>query len=956
MSETDFKKIEKKWQERWEKEKIFQVESDNRKKYYIPIVYPYMNGLLHLGHLFTYTFSEVMARYKRMQGFNVLVKFGFHCTGTPIIAAAKRIEEGEKKQIEILKQMGIQEKEIPKFADPLYWINYFPKETVTDLKAMGFAIDERYTFRTTSINPPYDAMVRWQFNRLKEKGYVKQGKHPVVWCPKDNLPVGDHDRLEGEGEYPKDFIWVKFRLKDSDLILMAGTTRPDALFAQSNLWISSEATYSIVKVGKEKWVVGKEAVRRIENQYQKPEVIGEIKATELISKWVKGPLVDFEILILPADFVDPKIGSGIVYSALETPSDYMEMKRIQSDPEIIKKYKLDEKTISKIRPRSVIKVEGMGENLGEEISKEFGAKSYKDVQKLELAKHEINKRVFRKGVMKPICGKYSGMTVPKAQEALKKDMMENNDSVMFYELSDKVVCRCLTACIIKMVSNQWFIEYNDLGWKKLAHKCLDKMVISPEVVRKQFEYVLDWLHSWACTREYGLGTELPWDNKWVIESLSDSTIQMAYNTISKYLQHPEDYGFKIDKLNDEFYDFVFLGKGKIESVEKSTRIPKKMIQKMRKDFEYWYPFDFRNTGKDLLQNHMAFLIFNHTALFPEKYWPKMFLVNGRILINNEKMSKSKGNFFTIREMYEKHGADPIRLAAANSGEGVDDANFDLNFLEAAKEKLSDWIGFSKEYHNNGRTNLLPIDNWFESVVNRLIRNSTDHMDNARFKSALQAGFFDLQRYLKIYMRRTDNKPNKKLISELIEAQTKILAPFTPHVAEEIWNFLGKKTFISNESWPLFDPKKINEKAEYSEFLVDKAASDIREVLALLKIEKPKQISIFISEDWKYSLFKQVKSLLEKTRNTGEILKEIMKDVEMKKHGKDVPGIVGALVKDPSRIPGIILDEKEELKSLDESKPILEKEFSCKVEIQLAEKSVSPRARKAEPGKPGIEVG
>ena len=79
------------------------------------------------------------------------------------------------------------------------------------------------------------------------------------------------------------------------------------------------------------------------------------------------------------------------------------------------------------------------------------------------------------------------------------------------------------------------------------------MKIYPEQTRKQLDYVIDWLNRWACVREFGLGTKLPWDENWVIESLSDSTIQMAYNTISKYLQHPEEHGFKTDKLNVKYF-------------------------------------------------------------------------------------------------------------------------------------------------------------------------------------------------------------------------------------------------------------------------------------------------------------------------------------------------------------------------------------------------------------------
>ncbi len=951
----DFKEIERKWQEKWEKDKVFQVKSDKRKKYFIATPYPYMNGLLHLGHLFTYIPPEIMARFKRMQGFNVLFKFAFHCTGTPIMAAAKRIEEKEQKQISILKQMRISEKEIPKFVDPLYWINYFPKEALRDLKTTGFSIDERYTFRTTSINPPYDAMVRWQFNKLKEKGLVKQGEHPVVWCPKDNLPVGDHDRLEGEGETPKDFIWAKFKLKDSDLILMAGTTRPDALFGQTNLWLDPTAEYKIVKVGNEKWVVGEKAVDKINNQHKKTEVIGSVKAAELIGKWVKGPLVDYDLYILPANFIDANVGSGIVYSALEDPVDLFELKKLQSDQKLLEKYNLDKNVVSKLKPISIIDVSGMGENLGEHIGKEFGVKSAEDKENLENAKNELNKRVFRKGVMKKNCGKCSGLSVPEAQEILKKELVASKDAVMFYEITGRVVCRCLTECIIKIVSDQWFIQYDDPKWKKLTHKCLENMEITPEIVRKQFEYVLDWLRGWACTREYGLGTKLPWDQKWVIESLSDSTIQMAYNTISKYLEHPQDYGFKADKLNDEFFDFVFLGKGKPEGVEKSTGIPRKMIEAMRIDFEYWYPFDFRNSGKDLVQNHLSFCIFNHTALFPEKHWPKRFAVNGRVLVNNEKMSKSKGNFFTVRELCEKHGADVIRLTSANSGEGVDDANFDMGFLDNGRKRLDEWLEFVKQRHGKGRDNTLSIDKWFESMIHKSIKETTEHLDEARYKSALKTGFFDLQRYLKWYMRKSDNTPNKKIITDFIEIQTKLLAPITPHICEEIWEAIGKKDFISSSEWPKSDPKKIDPKAEYSEDFVERTVADIREVLGLVKIEKPKQISLFVADDWKYSLFTHVRKQLEKTHNTGEVLKEVMKGVEMKKHGKDVPGLVGSLVKDPSKIPQTILDQKQEIKILQDSKEFFEKEFGCKIEVLASDKSTSPRAKKAEPGKPGIEV-
>ncbi len=953
---VDFNKIAKKWQKKWEKEKVFHAEVDgSKRKYYVAIVYPYMSGLLHLGHLFTYTFSEVVLRYKRMRGFNVLAKYGYHCTGTPIVAAAQRVKEKEPMQIETLKKMGIDGREIHKFANPEYWCEYFPKETLKDAKSMGFSIDERYAFKTTYLNPSYDAFIRWQFNKLREKGYVKKGRHPVMWCPKDNLPVGDHDRSEGEGETPKDFIWAKFRMKGSDLIIMAGTTRPDALLGQTHLWIDPNGSYAVVKVGDEKWVVSEEAVKKIEQQYGKPAVIRKIQPSELIGKWAKGPLVDYELYIVPAGFIDASVGSGIVYSALEDPVDLIEIQHMQAHPEIAKKYCLDAEIIKKLKPISIINVERMGENLGQEMLDKHAVKSPDDKDKLEEAKGELNRVVFRKGVMKKNCGKYAGLTVPEAQTAIKNDLIKAENVAMFYEPTGKVVCRCLTECIIKVVDDQWFIEYNDQEWKKAAHECLDGMKIYPEIVRKQFHYVIDWLGHWACTREYGLGTKLPWDEKWVIESLSDSTIQMAYGTISKYLLQPEDYGFKIDKLNDEFFDYVYLGKGNISAVEKATGIPKKMIETMRRDFEYWYPFDFRNSAKDLVQNHLAFCLFNHVALFPKKHWPKAFVINGRIMVNNEKMSKSKGNFFTMRELYTKHGPDIVRLAAAYAGEGVDDANYDMDFLETAKRKLRELYEFIKSNYNKGRTEMTAIDRWFESKINAAIKNTTEALESMLFKSAVQYSLMDMTRHLKTYLKRTNNKPNKRLINLFSESLIKMLTPVTPHFCEEVWEAIGGEGFISKQQWPEYEEEKIDIEAEAAEQLVHSTLSDFETVLQLAKIEKPKEVMLIVAPSWKYELVSILKEELKKTRDQRALINTCLAEKDLKPHGQEVAKIVQGVLKDPGKLPEILIGRESELVAYESVKELIKDEYKAAVVIEIAERSSEQKAKQAMPGKPAIIV-
>ena len=102
------KALESKWQKKWEEAKVFESEpQDGQEKYFVNCPYPYMNGYLHLGHAFTYLRADMVSRYQRMKDKNVLFPFAFHCTGTPIVAAAQRVKEGEKIQINALKQMGL---------------------------------------------------------------------------------------------------------------------------------------------------------------------------------------------------------------------------------------------------------------------------------------------------------------------------------------------------------------------------------------------------------------------------------------------------------------------------------------------------------------------------------------------------------------------------------------------------------------------------------------------------------------------------------------------------------------------------------------------------------------------------------------------------------------------------------------------------------------------------------
>ena len=102
----DFKKIQDKWQKKWANAKLYRPKIDpSKKKFYIQVAYPYPSGAMHIGHARTYTFPDIIARYKRMQGYNVLLPMGWHVTGTPVIAQTELIKKRDPKVTKIMKNI-----------------------------------------------------------------------------------------------------------------------------------------------------------------------------------------------------------------------------------------------------------------------------------------------------------------------------------------------------------------------------------------------------------------------------------------------------------------------------------------------------------------------------------------------------------------------------------------------------------------------------------------------------------------------------------------------------------------------------------------------------------------------------------------------------------------------------------------------------------------------------------
>jgi leucyl-tRNA synthetase len=393
---------------------------------------------------------------------------------------------------------------------------------------------------------------------------------------------------------------------------------------------------------------------------------------------------------------------------------------------------------------------------------------------LEKATEELYSLEFYKGSMNKETA-YSGLAVSSAKEKVKKDLLESNKATVFYEMTNKpVYCRCGTVCYVKILDNQWFLNYGNDKWKSLAFDCLNQMEVIPSDIVGEFKNVFDWLKERACARKSGLGTNLPWDPNWIVESLSDSVIYMVYYIVAKYVNtgHLEEFGKLID---DSFFDYVFYDKrmGLFENVKEvannytepnldlpagdnkpaplnlsiststltstaygdSLSIKEKETEgetekiglkaenghnyataekflklsfQIKKEFEYYYPLDSRHSGRDLVPNHLSFFIFNHAIMFPRRQWPKQIVVNGSVLMEGKKMSKSMGNIIPLRKAIRDYSADSIRVAMLVLGELLQDVDFSI-FTISSIEKTR--LPLKQVMLKAWSRNLLVLTNW-----------------------------------------------------------------------------------------------------------------------------------------------------------------------------------------------------------------------------------------------------
>jgi leucyl-tRNA synthetase len=735
---------------------------------------------------------------------------------------------GIVRQWNILAKM-VPEDEIPQFVDPIHWLHYFPPIGVEHMKNFGAGVDWRRAFITTFVNPYYDAFIQWQFNVLKEKGKILFGKRNNVYSLVDGQVCADHDRSEGEGVGPQEYVLIKLKVLPPDhgqarhakmeallekckdkkgVYFVPATLRPETMYGQTNCFVLPTGEYGAyyIDATDEVFIMSARSARGLSCQlyengqyftkeFGKIECLESFSGDELVGLPLKAPLAKYEkVYTLPLLTISMNKGTGVVTSVpSDAPDDYVSLKALKEKPDFAAKYDITPDMVEPFDVVPIIDIEGYGDASAVFMCEKLKITSFNDKAKLQQAKDETYLRGFNIGIMK--VGPHSGKKVSDAKPIIREEMINAGDACLYFEPESRVVSRTNDECVVA-ATDQWYLAYGEESWTN----AVKKHVLNAEtfnaydpIALSKYEYTIGWLKEWACTRQFGLGTYLPWDKEWVIESLSDSTIYMAYYAISHILQGPDNLEGDIAKspgkvdpkdLTTDVFNYIYRN-GDLPETDISTEV----LDKMRTEFRYWYPMNLRVSAKDLIPNHLTMALYNHAAIWEDEpeLWPRGYYCNGHVMVDAEKMAKSKGNFLMMNETIEKYSVDATRFACADAGDSLDDANFSRETADKAilsLEREETWIleTLAADGLRSG-DDLIFVDKVLLNETNRHIIGADKSFAAMQFREGLQDAWYEMliaRSDYRAWCQDSGVPMNRDVVRRWAESIAILICPICPH--------------------------------------------------------------------------------------------------------------------------------------------------------------------------------
>ena len=964
----DITKVASKWQKNWEESKIFEVKEDSKKKkFYCLEMFPYPSGSgLHMGHALNYSIGDIYTRFKRMQGFNVLYPMGYDSFGLPAENAAIKAKEHPKTYTEAA-------------------IKNFIKQQ----RSLGMSYDWSRIVMTHT--PEYYKWNQYFFLKFLEKGLVYRKEAPVNFCEKCDTVLANEQVHNGKcwrhsdtevkikhleqwfiktTDYAEELLemvdklewperikimqknWIgkskgteiQFKINGKDWYVF--TTRPDTIYGITFMVVSAQHPRLME-------LVTKDQKKEVENFLKKIVSTSEKDADKLnkegafTGSYAIHPLTKEKIPVYTGNFVLAEYGGGMV---MAVPA------HDQRDFEFAKKYNLPIKIVISQGNTCVVTIK---KSLNEKFyaeAKKF-AKIIEEENIVKICTDKIDD-VFNLAKNNFIGGPWYIHSEGKIKKILfhsktenkvfewDKQLKEAKDfglriGIKKEQLDFNELYRAYTEQGI-LVNSKEFNSLDNTQAKEKITKHLEKNKLGKSTTQYK-------LRDWLISRQRYWGTPIPivYCDTCKIVPVKEKDLPIKLPEKIKFgkgnplLTNKSFVEAKCPKCSkkarretdtmDTFFDSSWYFLRYCDNKNNEEPFQKKKA-------EYWMPVDQYIGGAEHACMHLIYTRFFTKALRDMKLvkfnepFTKLFN-QGMLHKDGFVMSKSRGNTVLPEEISKTYGIDTARFFLMSIGSPDKDTEWSDEGIEGASKFIKKLINYFDTVKIKKSSKKL------QSKINQSIEIISENIENFKYNLAI------------IELRNLFENLEEEISKEDIETFLKLLHPFCPHITEELWEKIGNKPFISLKKWPKSDKSKIDLSLEYEDSLMESTIYDIKEILKLVKTEKPQSISLFIAEQWKYDFMKKIRLEIEKTRDISALIKKSL----IKNYEKEIARLVPAIVKDQSKIPSSILSSEKEYELFKNNTKKLEKEFNCKFSINYLKDSNETKAKQSLPGRPSIIV-
>jgi len=918
------KQIEPKWQQRWEESGAFKVTEDpSRPKYYCLEMYPYPSATLHMGHLRNYSIGDSIARFKRMQGYNVLYPMGYDAFGLPAENAA-------------IKQK----------IDPETWTRSNIESIKAQQQEMGLSYD--WSRQIQSLDADYYKWNQWIFLKLYERGLTLRESAIINWCPDCNTVLANEQVISGRcwrcssvveqkelkqwffriTDYADELLsdldgldwpesvklmqrnWIgrsegtiiNFNIEDTGEIIPIFTTRPDTVFGVTFMVFAPE--HPLIK----EWVKGTNYQAPFEDflaEVQQEDKFQRIAADRdkkglFIGKYAVNPLTGEKISVFVGNFVIYEYGGGAV---MAVPG------HDQRDFEFAKVYDIPIKVVIQPEDR-------------------------------ELDAYEMTEAFIDDGVL---------------VNSREFDGMNNRDAIT--KISDKLESMDLGRRTVNYKLRDWLISRQRYWGTPIPIIYCDNCGTVPVPIKdlpvslpKDVEFTGSG--NPLATSQTFIDTTCPTCGRAARRETDtmDTFVDSSWYFFKYCSPHSEDVPF--DREAASYWLPVDQYIGGIEHAILHL-LYARFFTKALKDIgltDVKEPFA-RLLTQGMVNKEAPYCEQCSRFLSPENFEGDSCSACGsKYIIKSAKMSKSLGNVVDPQVLMEKYGADASRffiLFGSNperelewSDTGIDSIH---KFLEKTFRLLVEPPGSVKDTTDAS-------DDHINFIINSTIKGATGAFEDLKLKDAINY-IMKLVDELSDYAR---SPVNMELYDQGRRAITMLLSPITPHLCEEVWEFTGHDGFIGQTRWPEYDTDVVSKSNEFKWNMLQDLIDDIKEIIKVARITSPRVIRLVTAAGWKFELAGIFRQEFAKTKDRGQIMKALM-STDLKRYGKQVNQILGKYMDDPALAPSVDMGQEEEHNFLRSAIPIFESHFGCRVELYLEEDSKEKKAANAMPGRSAIMI-